>query len=118
MPGRYWSEEEERKLADMVASGLSPYKIAKELPGRSVGAIREKIRRMGLVVVRGEGGSSTTRSLPSAEILTHEQVLEVLAEALENDLGDEAINIEDVEIDPSKPLVDTLGETWTKAWNC
>ncbi len=35
----------------------------------------------------------------------------VLLKALTKDLGSEAINISDVEIDPDKPLIDTVGET-------
>ena len=39
----------------------------------------------------------------------------VLLRALEEDLGDQAINIADVEIDPEKPLIDTVGKTFQEA---
>ena len=39
----------------------------------------------------------------------------VLLRALEEDLGDQAINIDDVEIDPDKPLIDTVGKTFQEA---
>ena len=39
----------------------------------------------------------------------------VLLRALEEDLGDQAINIDDVEIDPEKPLIDTVGKTFKEA---
>jgi len=39
----------------------------------------------------------------------------VLLRALAEDLGDKAINIADVEIDPEKPLIDTVGETFQEA---
>lgn len=36
----------------------------------------------------------------------------VLLRALERDLGGEAANIDDVEVDPTKPLIDTVGSTF------
>lgn len=39
----------------------------------------------------------------------------VLLRALEEDLGDQAINIADMEVDPKKPLIDTVGETFQEA---
>jgi len=39
----------------------------------------------------------------------------VLLRALAEDLGDKAINIDDVEVDPEKPLIDTVGRTFQEA---
>ena len=39
----------------------------------------------------------------------------VLLRALAKDLGDKAINIADVEVDPEKPLIDTVGRTFQEA---
>lgn len=84
MTGTHWSKEEERKLTDMLAAGMSPETIAKEL-GRSILAVKCKAKRMRRDD-DAEGpplASSLTDKLPSSEILTHEQVLKVLAAALE-----------------------------------
>lgn len=84
MPGRHWSEEEVQKLAQMVVSGCSLDHMAETLD-RPILGIKRKIERLGL---DGDGKSTAkslpprTCDLPSAEILTHEQVLKVLAGAL------------------------------------
>ena len=39
----------------------------------------------------------------------------VLLRAMKKDLGDEAIDIDEVEVDPDKPIVETVGETFDEA---
>jgi len=39
----------------------------------------------------------------------------VLLRAMKKDLGDEAIDIDEVEVDPEKPIVETVGETFDEA---
>jgi len=54
-----------------------------------------KIGPKDIVYITGESGSGKS----------------VLLRALEKDLGDQAVNIADVEFNPKKPLIDTVGKT-------
>ena len=110
MPGRCWSEEEEQKLAQMVVAGCSLDHMAETI-GRPILGIKRKIKKLGL----DGSGKGTARSLPSgtgdlpsAEILTHEHVLKVLAGALEK--GKEA-GLDSLEINRLTTLA-TLARTY------
>jgi len=41
----------------------------------------------------------------------------VLLKTLEKDLKDEAVNIDNIEVEPDKPIIETVGETFDKALN-
>lgn len=58
-----------------------------------------KIGNRDIVYITGESGSGKS----------------VLLKALEKDLGDEAANIENVQVNPEKPIVETIGETLDEA---
>jgi hypothetical protein len=43
-----WSEQEDKKLRDLCAEGLSPHQMVEHLPGRSRQAIIGRLNRIGL----------------------------------------------------------------------
>ena len=84
MPGKLWKPEEEQLLRQLWESGVHDVKLLTQKINRSEGAIREKLKRMGLrVVVSPPRKKVTTTPVPlSKGLLTHEKVLQVLAGAI------------------------------------
>jgi len=85
MPGKYWKPEEEQLLRQLWESGVHDVKLLADKIGRSKNAIKQKLWRMGLLVVETAPRKSvTTTSVPLGKgLLTHEEALKVLAGALE-----------------------------------
>jgi len=82
MPGKYWSPDEEAKLRELYQGGASLEAMADALE-RPVDAVKQKLRRLSLLVVRPRQVLTTTRAVFPRDVLTHEQVLRILAGALE-----------------------------------
>ena len=82
MPGRLWRSEEEQLLRQLWESGVHDLELLAEKIDRSKGAIREKINRMGLRVVISAAQKTTTSVSLQEPLLTHEEVLQVLAGAI------------------------------------
>jgi len=101
MPGKYWTQEEEKKLLDMFAGGSRAEEIAETL-GRRPGAVKQKMKRLGLLVVEKPRGRTTTRAILPADLFTHEQVLKILAGAMSHSHD---LNLDMVEIN----RLNTLG---------
>ena len=85
MPGKFWKPKEEKLLRELWESGVHDVKLLAQKIERSEGAIREKLKRMGLrVVVDAPRKKVTTTPVRlSKDLLTHEQALNVLVGALE-----------------------------------
>lgn len=83
----YWSRKEESKLRELVEAGITdPKELAEKFDNRTPGAIKKKLERMGVVVVRKSGKRKTTTTETirlSKDLLTHEQALKFLAGAIE-----------------------------------
>jgi ABC-type lipoprotein export system ATPase subunit/GNAT superfamily N-acetyltransferase len=82
----------DRTIAVAEAFGLG---IDEEKEHIVLDNVELKIGPHDIVYVTGDSGSGKS----------------VLLRALKKDLGDEAINIGDVQVDPSKPLIETVGKT-------
>jgi len=82
MPGKLWTFEEEQLLRQLWESGVHNFKLLAEKINRSEGAVREKINRMGLRVVISVAHQTTTPVSFKESLLTHEEVLQVLAGAI------------------------------------
>ena len=83
MPGKYWKPEEEQLLRQLWESGVHDFKVLTQKIGRSEGAIKEKLRRTGLLVVVQKLQSHTTTSLElPKELPSVEEALKILAGAL------------------------------------
>lgn len=88
MPKKYyWTCAEEAKLLELFKAGLTDPKALAEKLDRTPGAVQKKLERLGaLVVVKKKSQKSkttTTASVPlGKDLLTHEQVLKILAGAL------------------------------------
>jgi hypothetical protein len=81
-----WTREEEAKLLRMYEMGLEHEKMAEALDGRSIDAIKGKLRRLRekrpettLPIYRGEGGACTEEQ-PEAEQIYDELILALLDE--------------------------------------
>lgn len=85
MPGKFWKPKEVKLLRELWESGVHDFSVLTQKIERSEGAIKEKLRRMGvLVVVQKPQKKHTTTSVSlSKDLLTHEQALKVLAGALD-----------------------------------
>jgi hypothetical protein len=82
MKGKPWSLELEKELTDLVAANTSLNVIAKKL-GKPEEAVRQKIRRLGLVVVQKKIVCSTTSNLVMPqELPSVEETLKKLSAAL------------------------------------
>lgn len=82
--GKPWTKEEVEKLRGLVED-KQPWKVIAAELHRSEGAIRQKCRRLGLEVVvdkKPQKPRTTTSTLLPSGIVTHEQVLQVLAGAM------------------------------------
>ena len=82
--GKPWTKAEVEKLRNLVEEKQSWKVIAAELH-RSEGDIRQKCRRIGLEVVadkKPQKPRTTTSTLLPSGIVTHEEVLQVLAGAM------------------------------------
>ena len=84
MPGKPYKTEEEQLLRQLWESGVHDFTILAEKINRPEGGIKEKLRRMGLlVVVQKPRKKHTTTSIPlGKKLMTHEKVLQVLAGAI------------------------------------
>ena len=84
MPGKLWKREEEQLLRSLWESGVNDIKLLAEKINRSEGAIREKLKRMGLRVVihKKPAPQTTTRELMPSDLLTHEETLRILTGAI------------------------------------
>jgi len=84
MPGKLWKIEEEQLLRSLWESGMHDIKLLAEKINRSQGAIREKLKRMGLRVVidKKPAPQTTTRGLMPSDLLTHEETLRILTGAI------------------------------------
>ena len=103
MPGKLWKPEEEQLLRQLWESGVHNFKLLAEKVNRSEGAIREKINRMGLRVVISAVHKTTTPVSFKEPLLTHEEVLQVLAGAIKK--GGQP-KLDKVEIMRLKVLID------------
>ena len=82
--GKPWTKQEIEKLRSLVED-KQPWKVIAAELHRSEGAIRQKCRRLGLEVVvdkKPQKPRTTTSTLLPSDIVTHEQVLQVLAGAM------------------------------------
>jgi hypothetical protein len=83
MPGKLWKPEEEELLRRLWDNGFRDLKVLSEKVKRPEGAVREKLKRMGLrVVVEAPRKKVTTTPVPLEGLLTHEEALKVLAGVL------------------------------------
>ena len=84
MPGKFWKPEEEQLLRRLWESGVHDLEVLAKKIKRSKGGIREKLKRMSLlVVVKSPRKKVTTTRVPlGKDLLTHEKVLQVLAGAI------------------------------------
>lgn len=83
MPGKLWKPKEEELLRRFWDSGIRDLKVLSEKVKRPEGAVREKLKRMGLrVVVEAPRKKVTTTPVPLEGLLTHEEALKVLAGVL------------------------------------
>jgi hypothetical protein len=103
MPGKLWTHEEEQLLRKLWESGVHDPKLLTENIDRSEGAIREKAKRMGLRVVVSSPRKITTPVSLEEQLLTHEEVLQVLAGAIKK--GGEP-GLDKLEIMRLKVLID------------
>ena len=103
MPGKLWKPQEEQLLRQLWESGVHNFKLLAEKVNRSEGAIREKINRMGLRVVISAVHKTTTPVSFKEPLLTHEEVLQVLAGAIKK--GGQP-KLDKVEIMRLKVLID------------
>ena len=79
-----WTQEEEEKLLEMSETGCTYEKIAKALPGRSIGSVRGKLERLKReeredLYIGGRGGAYTPE-LPEAQQIYDELILALLDE--------------------------------------
>jgi len=85
MPGKYWKPEEERLLRELWESGLHDVELLAEKIDRSKDGVRQKLMRMGLLVVgqRTQKKCLTTSALElPKELPSVEEALKILAGAL------------------------------------
>jgi hypothetical protein len=78
----YWTREQEAKLLELVKKGITDFVLAKELDRKPL-AVKRKLQRIGVVVGTNRRQKTTTTTIKSKGLLTHEQALKVLAGALE-----------------------------------
>ena len=79
----YWTRAEEGRLLELWKKGITDFTVlAKEL-GRTPSAIEKKLRRMGVVVGKQKIQRTTTTTIESKDLWTHEVALKVLVGALE-----------------------------------
>jgi len=83
MRGKPWTEHEVAQLRELWKQTHDLNSIAKAM-NKSVEAVRNKIKRLGLRDddQRQKPGSSPRDSILPADIMTHEQVLKILAGAI------------------------------------
>lgn len=84
MKGKPWPKEDTDKLVELVDAKKPLDVIVSQFSGRSEGAIKQKIRRLGLeVVVSTQGVGTTTSELKIPKDLPSvEEALKILAAAL------------------------------------
>ncbi len=75
----YWSREEEARLRELWKSGVTNVEVLARELGRTPGAVEKKLERLSSSLKV----QTTTRSVSLEKpLFTHEQVLKILAEAM------------------------------------
>ena len=79
-----WTQEEKEKLLKMSETGCTYEKIARVLPGRSIGSVRGKLERLKREeredLYIGGRGCVRTAELPEAQQIYNELILALLDE--------------------------------------
>ena len=101
----YWTQEEEAKLLDLWKKGITDLKVLAEQMNRPTEAIRQKLKRMSVVVKQQKIHRSTTTEVASKDLLTHEEALKELAGAV-HDLKQKGLD--KLELQRLRILVDAL----------
>ncbi|MDH5782049.1 MAG: hypothetical protein OEZ35_00060 [Candidatus Bathyarchaeota archaeon] len=79
----YWTRAEEAKLLELWKKGITDFNVlAKELNRKPLG-VKRKLQRMGVVVGQKKIQRTTTTTIESRGLLTHEQAIKILAGAIE-----------------------------------
>ena len=78
----FWRRAEEARLVELWRKGITDFEMLGKELGRTQRAIEMKLTRLGVVEVERKF-SSTTTAVKSRDLLTHEEVLKLLAGALE-----------------------------------
>lgn len=75
----YWTRKEEARLLELWKSGVTNMDVlAKELDRKPLG-VERKLQRMGVVVSKRKIQKTTTTTIKSKGLLTHEEALKILA---------------------------------------
>jgi len=101
----YWTREEEVKLLDLWKKGITNLKVLAEQMNRPPEAVRQKLKRLAVVVKQQKIQRSTTTEVVPKDLLTHEQALKDLAGAV-HDLKQRGLD--KLELQRLRVLVDAL----------
>ena len=78
----FWTRKEEARLVELWRSGIRDFKVLGKEMGRTSRAIKLKLTRLGVVVLKQKMPRTTTTAIADRELLTHEEALKLLAGVL------------------------------------
>jgi hypothetical protein len=78
----FWTRAEEARLMDLWRKGIRDFKVLGKELGRTPRAIKLKLTRLGVVVLKQKMPRTTTTAIADRELLTHEEALKLLAGVL------------------------------------
>jgi hypothetical protein len=78
----FWTRAEEARLMELWRKGIRDFKVLGKEMGRTPRAIKLKLTRLGVVVLKQKMPRTTTTAIKDRELLTHEETLKLLAGVL------------------------------------
>jgi hypothetical protein len=78
----FWTRAEEARLMELWRKGIHDFKVLGKEMGRTPRAIKLKLTRLGVVVLKQKMPRTTTTAIEDRELLTHEEALKLLAGVL------------------------------------
>jgi len=78
----FWTRKEEARLMELWRKGIRDFKVLGKEMDRTPRAIKLKLTRLGVVVMKQKMPRTTTTAIKDRELLTHEETLKLLAGVL------------------------------------
>jgi len=78
----FWTRKEEARLMELWRKGIRDFKVLGKELGRTPRAIKLKLTRLGVVVMKQKMPRTTTTAIEDRGLLTHEETLKLLAGVL------------------------------------
>jgi hypothetical protein len=65
-----------------MEKGIRDFEVLGKEPGRPPRGVKQKLNRLGVVVLKQKNSHTTTTAIASKDILTHEEAVKILADAI------------------------------------